>query len=363
MLENGKISSRQLLILVILFNIGTTILLAPGSLASIAKQDAWIASLVGSGAGLLLVGFYILLGKLFPGLTLIQICEKVLGRWIGKFVSILYISYFFMICPFLLFQVGNFMATAIMPETPIEAIFILFMAIVIMGTRLGLETFTRSAEVFFPFIMLGLFILYITLSPQMQWANIQPIMEANIKTILKANYHYMSILYLQLPVFLMLAPFVNQKKAAGKALFWGTLIGGIITPLITFLAISVLGADMTSRNLFTTFALAKKIDIGKFLTRIEIILAGIWLLSIFFKLVICFYGTLLGTAQWLELKNYQVLAFPIGFILIAFTHLSLPNVVYFYIFSSKIWPSYTLMFGLFFPFLLLVVMAIRKIAK
>ncbi|MGW9530536.1 GerAB/ArcD/ProY family transporter [Paenibacillus terrae] len=47
-----KISSRQLLILTILFTIGTAILVIPSVMAATAKQDAWIGALVGVGAGL-----------------------------------------------------------------------------------------------------------------------------------------------------------------------------------------------------------------------------------------------------------------------------------------------------------------------
>ncbi|MDQ0493801.1 MULTISPECIES: GerAB/ArcD/ProY family transporter [Paenibacillus] len=47
-----KISARQLLILTILFTIGSTILIIPSGMALVAKQDAWIATLVGVGSGL-----------------------------------------------------------------------------------------------------------------------------------------------------------------------------------------------------------------------------------------------------------------------------------------------------------------------
>ncbi|MGP7818886.1 GerAB/ArcD/ProY family transporter [Niallia sp. 01092] len=361
MLENGKISSRQLMVLVILFNIGTTILLAPGSFAFTAQQDGWVASIFGVAIGLLFVLLYNGLGKLFPEFTLVQISEKVLGKWVGKIVSLLFMSYFFLICPFLLNLIGNFLTTAIMPETPIQAIYIIFMATIIMGTRLGLETFTRSAELFFPWIMIGIFILCLAISPKIEIANIQPVLEANSKTILKANYQFIGILYLELIIFLMLFPFINQKKGAGKALFLGTLIGGIVTILITFLSISVLGAEQTSRNIYSTFSLAKKINLANFVTRIEIILAGIWFISIFFKLLICFYAFILGIAQILELKDYRVLVFPFGIILIVFTLLSFQNIVYFYFFSSRIWTSYALTYGLVLPLLLLGVAAVRKI--
>ena len=63
MLEKGKISHTQLFILVMTFEIGTSILLAPFLMVAAAKQDAWISMLIGLSTGLLLVLFYAALIK------------------------------------------------------------------------------------------------------------------------------------------------------------------------------------------------------------------------------------------------------------------------------------------------------------
>ncbi|WP_255264031.1 GerAB/ArcD/ProY family transporter, partial [Peribacillus butanolivorans] len=156
-MENFKISARQFAILVILFSIGTTILVIPKSLAQEVKQDAWITAVIGIGIGLLLVAFYIAIGRMFPTMTLVEINETLLGKWLGKAVSLTFIFFALYSTATLLFFVGNFLTTEIMPDTPIEAIHILFTCILIMGIRLGLEPLARSAELLFP-IFVFLFI-------------------------------------------------------------------------------------------------------------------------------------------------------------------------------------------------------------
>jgi spore germination protein KB len=86
--ENFKISARQFAILVILFSIGTTILVIPGVMAQVVKQDAWIAAVIGTGIGLLLVALYIAVGRMFPTKTLVEINETLFGKWLGKAVSL-----------------------------------------------------------------------------------------------------------------------------------------------------------------------------------------------------------------------------------------------------------------------------------
>lgn len=87
MYEKLKISTRQFRILVLLYSVGTVILHTPSPLAAIAKQDAWIASLLGTFLGLVLVRLYIKVGNLFPDLTLDQMNEKLLGKALGKVVN------------------------------------------------------------------------------------------------------------------------------------------------------------------------------------------------------------------------------------------------------------------------------------
>jgi spore germination protein KB len=357
---NEKISSRQLFILVLLFGIGTTILLVPGGLAAVAKQDAWIASLVGLGIGLPLIPLYIAIAKLYPRLNLFQLCEVILGKWLGKMVSILFFVYFFLLSSTILRQIGDFMTTQIMPETPIQFIHIIFITIVIMGTRLGLETFTRSAEIFFPWIIFLLVVTIIMISPEVEFNKILPIWEAGIKPLVRADIPYIGILFLELIVFLVIYPNVNQSEKAGRALYGGTIIAGIVTSVITFLTISVLGYSSTANKLYPIYTLAKIINIGHFIQRIEAVITGVWIVSIYYKLVICFYASSKGLAQILNLRQQRILTYPLGVITIVLSEVISPNVAYFQSVIVKNWTAYALTFGLFLPLLLLGVGKFRK---
>ncbi|MFD1036921.1 endospore germination permease [Virgibacillus byunsanensis] len=360
MLENGKINIRQFTCLVILFTVGSSVLVAPSGLAEAAKQDAWIASILGVAIGLLLVMLYNNLQQQFPDKTLVQYSEVILGKWLGKGVSLLFLSYFFILASFLLREIGDFVTTQIMPETPIESILILFLFVVMLGTRLGLEPVTRSAEIFFPWIV-GLFIMLIVLlSPEIDIQKIQPVMENGLKPVLRATFPFLGLPFLELIVFLMIIPYVNKSQKTGKAFLIGTLIGGGFLIVITIMSLVVLGNDFTARNTYPSYILGKKISIATILERLEVIVAIIWFLTIYFKLSICFYVTTLGLSQTLNLKSYRPLIFPLGMNLIVLSLINSPDITYFHHFIEKIWTPYSLTFGLFLPLLLLGVGAIRK---
>lgn len=128
------------------------------------------------------------------------------------------------------------------------------------------------------------------LSPQIELEKIQPVFEKGTQPILRAVLMNLGFPYLELVLFLMIYPYVNQIKEAEKGFFVGILISGIMLSLITILCISVLGADEAANEHFPSFTLAQKINIGDFIQRVEAIMAGLWVISIFlsYKSVIMF---------------------------------------------------------------------------
>jgi spore germination protein KB len=360
MLENEKIGARQFMILVILFTVGTSILLAPSILVTEAKQDAWIAGILGVGVGLLSVWLYSTLGNLFPNKTLVEYSEEILGKWIGKAISLLFFGFSFTLAALVLRNIGDFMTTKIMPETPIESLHIIFLLIVIIGTRLGLEVLARSAEILFPWFIILFLLLVFLLFPEIKFKNIQPILEEGIKPILRSAIPFIEFPFLELVIFLMIFPYVNRTKEAGKAFLMGTMIGGIILIILTVLAILVLGADITSMDMYPTYEIAKKINIVNFLQRIEAIVAVMWFISIYFKLSICFYASVLAFAQIFKLKDSRPLTLPLGMIVIVYSLVVSPNIVYNITVTPKVMMPYGLIVGFFLPLLLLGVASFRK---
>lgn len=360
-LMDRHISPSQFRILVILCFIGTSILLTPGGLAVESKQDAWIASIIGGLIGLLVVWLYNSVGNNFYNMSLIDYTEKLLGKWLGKTVFLLFALFLFINCSTIVWFVGDFVTTQIMPETPIQFTNILFVAVIVMGTRLGLETFARAGEILFPWVI-GLFILLVIFtSKDIKFENVQPVFEYGMKPILRGSLLYVSYSSLTLIVLMMIFPtYVNNLKEAKKSFLSGTLIGGIMIFIVTTLCILVLGPEITARNSFPTYILAKKISLGGFLERLESIIAVLWFITIFYKILLYFYGAVIGFAQILKLKDYRPLTLPLGMILVVLSLVVFPNSTYASVWTTTTWISFILTYGFFLPLLLLVASIFRN---
>ncbi|WP_017378940.1 GerAB/ArcD/ProY family transporter [Paenisporosarcina sp. TG-14] len=359
MVENGKIEAKQFMKLVILYTIGSSVLLLPPFLAEKAKQDAWIASIISVCIALILVWIYKTLGSLFPNMSLVEYSQKILGKWLGKITSVLVFIYALLLTALTLREIGDFVVTLILPETPIESILILFISVVIIGVRYGLENIARTSELFFPWVLFLFLIFFLFLVPEIEIQKIQPILAKGIKPILGATFFQIGFPFLELVLLLMIFPYVNRTREAGKAFITGTLIGGIILVLITFLSVSILGAESTANEIYSTFSMAEKINIADFIQRMELILTGIWFLIIFLKLSICYYVSVLVLAQTIQISDYRPLTLPLGLILVILSLVISPNISYYHTFISDIWTPYSLMFGLILPLLLLVVTKVK----
>lgn len=359
-METSIIGIRQFTILVTLFTVGSSILITPAGLAAEAKQDAWISAILAVCLGLLTVYLYHALVRQFPNQTLVEMCEGIFGIWIGKIVSLLYFSFFLLLAALVLRNIGDFMTTQVLPDTPLPFIIIIFLAAVIMANWLGLETIARAGEIFFPWVMLFFFAMVIFLLPQIRLIQLKPYLGEGIMPVIRASLTLIGTPFMELIVLLMVIPFVNCDKKAIKAFLVGTAIAGFILIIITLISILVLGPAITARQMYPSYNLAKKISIGGFLERLEVIMAGIWFITIFFKLTICFYASALSFAQIMKMKVIRPLLLPLGMILIVLSIVSYPNASYFLNFVSKIWFTYAFTFGFLLPVCMIGIALFRK---
>jgi len=360
MLEQGKISARQYMIVVALYTVGDALLYIPSMLASAAKQDAWIAALLGSVYGFCLGLLYTALGKRFPHVTITKFSELILGTWLGRTAALMFISYFFIDASLMLLEIGDFITMQLMPETPIEAILVLFAVIVVFGTRLGVEPIARTSELLFPWFLLLFFILVISLLPLVKITNVQPVYDGGFMPIFRGSLTFLGYM-LETIVVTMMFPFVNQPKAAVKGHFYGILIGSLFLTVFCLICIMVLGTTFTTLYAYPSYALAQKISIGNFFERIEVFFAVIWFITLYVKISVCYSATSLGLAQVFKMSSYRAVTYPLAMIMVIIGLNMIPNRVYFDTFVRKIWMPYSLTYGVVLPAVLLAVAIVRKI--
>ncbi|MFF2483882.1 endospore germination permease [Paenibacillus sp. NPDC058071] len=358
---NGKITVRQFTILIILGVVGDTILVLPTITGSFAKQDAWLSMFLALLLGMATAFLYAGIANKMKRKSWVEAAQSQLGVFVGSLFSILFLFQIFMCASALLSETSQFLTTQMMPETPVNAMLIVFMTVIIIAYRYGVETFARMGEMLFPvFIILFLF-LVLCLLPQIKMSNMKPVLAEGMYPFLKGMLPAYAYGFTEMVTLLMLVPHVAGNGKLTKPIFIGYAVGGIILLITVDFCVLVLGANLMETKYYPTFVLAQKITIGKFVERIEVILAFLWIITVFYKTLMLFFSLISGIAQFLRLKESNMLTIPIGMILIVSSVLTTPNIVVYNDILNNYYPWFDIVFCVLLPVIFFVALHLASL--
>ncbi|MCR8928910.1 spore germination protein [Priestia megaterium] len=315
-MEKAKISASQLFILMVLFELGTSLLLP---VAMEAKQDAWLAILLGMLGSLVLFVIYHKLYSYYPDLLPTEYMQKILGKAIGSVLAFLYICYFIYDIARVLRDIGEMLLTFAYSDTPLFIANALLILVIIYTVRKGIEIVARSGEIFFIFmyVLAVTGFLLIVCSGLIDFKNLQPVLEEGILPVLKVVF--IQTLYFpfgEAIVFTMILPYLNNPKKAKATILCATGLSGINLAITMLINISVLGVDLTARSQFPLLSTVQSIQVADFLERLDVFFMLALVIGGFSKISVLFYASMIGTANLFKIKSPSWLSYPIGLIVL-----------------------------------------------
>jgi len=337
----------------------TAFLFVAAVIAHLAKQDGWISLLLATFAVLLTAWLVVNLSLRFPGKTIFQFPEVILGRWPGKVVAFLYIWWLIHLNSEILRQFGSFMVSAFLPETPIIVFELLIMVIAAYAVRNGLEVFTRVNEILLPIILGMVFIVNILLTPELDFKRLLPVYTDNgVVPIIKGSV--MPAVWLgEIAVMAVLIPYLNKAKEAYRVAAVATLITGGILIFSYVNSMALYGPEVVAGWIFPSLNKVRMVNMANFLERLEAIIMFVWVAGGLVKISIFYWATVLGSAQWLELKDYKPLVLPVGVIVLALSIMAHDSILDLYTFLGTSALPFSIVFQAGIPLLLLVVAVFR----
>jgi spore germination protein KB len=360
-LVERKIQPIQLFVLIVLFEIGSSVVVGLGL---DAKQDAWLVILLAMIGGIGLFSLYVYLYLQFPDLSFTNYLEKIVGKVIGRFLAIIYICLFLYIAARILRSFGDLLLTTVLSETPISVVMILLMLAICYGCYLGFEVIARTAEIMFPwFILFGfLFILFTIFSGLPKLENLQPVLEAGWKPVLKSAFpSVLSFPFGETIVFTIFFPLLSKQKDGVIAGYLALVFSGILLIIVTTIIISVIGPYAALKSPFALMETVGRIKIGEVFQRLDPI--GIILLIIggFFKITIFLYGAVEGFSNLINKPSINKFTIPLmAAAIIALSIFMADNSVE-HKEEAKIVPYiFYIPFFMVIPFLLVVIVMIKK---
>jgi len=361
MSEQGKIDSKQAVMLMLSMVLPTAILTVPPVVVEFARQDAWLSIMVATVAGLLIARLVVSLSLRFPGRTLVEYAEEILGKVPGKIVGLMYIWMFFLyVGAGAVREFGVFMVTAVMPETPLLVFCILIVAVAAYAVRNGLEVLSRFNQLFIPLV--GLLAIVFALSVKdMKIARLLPVFDTGLIHIVKGGVTPAMWLG-QIVTFAMIIPYLNRPRDAHRVATLSLLLIGFFLTVSILEALLIFGPNVSAAWVFPTFNAVRVVSIANFLERLESVIVAVWVLGAFVKVGVFYYAAVLGSAQWFGLRDYRPLVAPVGVLLVALSILLWgENIVEMLYFLTEVYAPFSLLvFEVGMPLLLLIIALARR---
>lgn len=314
-MEKAKINASELFVLVVLFEMGSAVLVGLGA---DAKQDAWVAILLGMVVGLCLFCVYYQLYKYYPDLPLTSYLQKIIGKWFGKVIGLLYVIYFMYVAARVLRDFGELLTTTIYSSTPLFVINTLMILTIIYAIHKGFEVIARVGQIFFGivYIMALSGMLLVVFSGLIHLENLKPILENGWQPVIKTALRTTTTFpFGEMIVFTMMLPFINDQKKVRRVCLGGMILSGINITITAVVDIATLGVDLFTRSTFPLLSTISKIQLG-FIERLDVFFMLYLVIGGFFKIVIFYYAAVAGAADIFNFKNQRKLGFPIGFIIL-----------------------------------------------
>jgi len=357
----ARITNHQLFSLEASSTCGSAILVISSSAASIAKQDSWISILLMIVLGLLDIWLICFLWSHYPNMTYAEILKDIYGKWIGSIFISIFVFFCLVSSSQVLWYVGNFINVQAMPETPEYFINMVFIAAVVIALLYGIEVIVRSYEIFIYLISFLFVVSMIMVLPNAKIDYLLPVFEKGIAPTLKGTFLLST--YIVFPAILLLIIFpVNAANTLKAKISFvkGYLWGGFLLFISIFVSILVLGSTMTENSQFPVYRLAKEINLGTVFTRMEFVVAAVWIITLLSKEILYFYAGIMSLSQLLKLKDHKKIILPLGLIVLTLSGVVYPDVIYQASWDTYVWPAYSLTFFLVLPLTMLVGYYIKK---
>lgn len=303
----------------------------PAGIIKIVGADLWLACLAG-GAGVAAMGwFYLALDRRCPGRTIVGCALDSLGPWVGRLAVLPYLIFHFNLINVHFREISDFVNTALLPATPRTAILVFLLFLMGWAIYGGLEVFGRVVIFFFPVISVLVYPATVVMAAnRMEPSLLQPVLAGGAGPSALGSLS-VTALWSEISFLAVLLAYTGGcDRAKARGVMAGILLGTAIMCFQAVAVISLFGPELATRLRYPLLSLAKLISLGIFLERPDALIAGFWLGAAFCKAGVLYITAVLGISQWLGMRDYRHLVWPVGALSIGLTLLKFRSVTEYY---------------------------------
>jgi len=333
-----KINSLQFVNTYTLCIISASIGLSLFTTIKLAGHDSYIGTLLGIFMGLIPLFLFLYIFNYKKDLPLNEKTIYIFGKPLGTIINILLTLLYFVIAITVLFNLGNFIVSQYLADTPLLLVLSVFIIVVYHILNKGIETITRVSSICIV-IVLSLFLFsFIYLSQEFQIENLKPILEYGLKNPILGGF--INMLIALSPMYTLLIIPKNSlvdKEKVTKYICIGYFISGLVVFSVSILSNGVLGKYLIELYQYPGYTSLKKISLFGFIDRIENFISLHWILSSFINLSMILYFIKTNIKRKNNSKTLNIL---LCILVVATSYKVFNNNTMFNNYSYKIYPYF-----------------------
>lgn len=276
--KNNLLGESEATAMVVGFIIGTSILALPNGVVQGAKQDGWIAVIVGGLYPLYLSLLSIYYVKKHPNQDILSLSKIYLGRVFGTICNIMFMVEFTTLTIVAIVSLSNIFRVYATPFlTPIK-IFIPSILLAMYLTNKGIIVLGRINKISL-YVIVVLTLILLMFVKNGNYLNLLPIFGSGVKNILSGGKES-ALAYGGMEAIFLIYPFFEEKNKIKMITLKALFITMGIYVLVTFACIYCLGYKVTSIALWPVLLVTEGVNIS-IINNLRFLFLFLWSIAMF----------------------------------------------------------------------------------
>lgn len=351
---NQAVTHRQLILLVMLLSITTTLIQPHAQAIYYAEQHAYLSYIP---VFLVMISVLWMLSRVqrrFPNQDLFE-SLVVRHPFMGRVTALLYIMFFLFIFARDIRLIGDYVSITLLETTPISIIILTLMVMAVFIVRGGLGSLIGMSELYITLFLLNSIIVPFMLIQQIDLDNLMPYFDIDMGGVGKGSWYLMSFFGEMVAL-----PFVVKgSDFRFKSVFWGVTIAALLMMLIVVETITSIGVPIASRLVYPSYELARQLQVSDFLDRFDLALAAATLPTMITKIAFDLYFICWGMKRMIPKVSGKVLTGPIALLGFVCAFWFFRNAIQLFRFTRE-WTWVAILFEVLLPILIFLFLHPRK---
>lgn len=361
MKEKEAISNKQFRDILICIMWPATINYGSGILAREVGRDMWISGIISIFTILIFVIINIYTGQNFPGKTVIEYSQKLLGRILGRVLGLVLTIYFFLVASSSASMYIHHLSDFLLPQTPFLVVSTLHVAVICYLVWKGPEVIARTSVFAFGAAIIFYLLVFMASLPEIDINRVTPFFDSGVVHVFKASIKSDTFVSPSQMLIAMLLPMMSNQNRAFSTAATGLLIGGFFFIFYFVVELMVMGPQVVALARIASMDFVRSIQITEYLHRFESFMVALWYWSIMTQAGVMTFCSLEAFMQTTGIKKKSpFIVIVYGLIMIIVTYYIGHDKVLFLNLRENVWHYISLPVDFGLTLLLFLALVLRK---